>query len=105
VLAAAGGFTAEGTWVTPRRSHFLPARVLMLLFRGKFLAMLRHGIERRSLRLPPDLSRERCVSLLNRLGRKQWNVHIQDRYAHGAGVAAYLACLPVGRRATSRAGR
>ena len=33
----------------------------------------------------------RCASLLNRLGRKKWNVHLRARYAHGQGVAAYLA--------------
>ena len=37
------------------------------------------------------LGRERFVSLLNRLGRKKWNVHLRARYAHGEGVAAYLA--------------
>ena len=91
VLAADGGFTADGAWMAPRRSHFLPARVVMLLFRGKLLAALREGVERRGLRLPPDLSRERFTSLLNRLGRKKWNVHIRARHVHGAGVAAYLA--------------
>ena len=91
VLAADGGLDEHGAWVKPRRSHFLPARVLMLLFRGKFLAALRRSAERRALRLPPDLTRERFSSLLNRLGRKKWNVHIRERYAHGQGVAAYLA--------------
>jgi len=91
VLAADGGLSAEGAWVAPRRSHFLPVRVLMLVFRGKLLAALREAIERRSLRIPADSSPERLRSLLNRLGRKKWNVHLRARYAHGAGVAAYLA--------------
>lgn len=91
VLAADGGLSADGAWVTPRRSHFLPARALMLVFRGKLLAALREAIERRHLRIPADTSAERLCSLLNRLGRKKWNVHIRARYAHGAGVAAYLA--------------
>ena len=91
VLAADGGLDVHGAWIKPRRSHFLPARVLMMLFRGKLLAMLRQGIEHAHLRLPPDTSRERLGSLLNRLGRKKWNVHIRARYAHGEGVAAYLA--------------
>jgi hypothetical protein len=91
VLIADGGLDDQGAWVKPRRSHFLPARVLMLLFRGKFLAAVRKSVERQRLRLPPDTSRERLGSLLNRLGRKKWNVHIRARYAHGQGVAAYLA--------------
>ena len=91
VLAADGGLDENGAWVRPRRSHFLPARVLMLLFRGKLLAALREATERGTLRLPPDSSRERTLSLLNRLGRKKWNVHIRARYAHGQGVTAYLA--------------
>jgi len=91
VLAADGGLDENGAWVRPRRSHFLPARVLMRLFRGKLLAALRQGIERALLRLPPDLSRQRCATLLNRLGRKKWHVYIRARYAHGEGVAAYLA--------------
>jgi len=91
VLIADGGLDDQGAWVKPRRSHFLPARVLMLLFRGKFLAAVRKGVGRRRLRLPPDMSRERLGSLLNRVGRKKWNVHIRARYAYGEGVAAYLA--------------
>ena len=91
VLAADGGLDDNGAWVKPRRSHFLPARVLMRLFRGKLLAALREAIEASELRLPAEVSRERAFSLLNRLGRKKWNVHIRARYAHGEGVAAYLA--------------
>jgi len=90
-LVSDGGMR-EGEWVSPRRSHFLPAKVVMLLFRGKLLAALRelHGHGR--LRLPDDMSPERLVSLLNRLGRKvKWNVRVCERYAHGRGVSLYLA--------------
>jgi len=90
VLIADGGLK-DGAWVKPRRSYFLPARVVMLVFRGKLLDALKHALERGELRVPADLSRERLRSLLNRLGRKKWNVHIRARYAHGQGVAAYLA--------------
>jgi len=91
VLAADGGLDVAGSWVVPRRSHFLPARVLMLLFRGKLLAALREAVGTGRLRLPPDLPRARARALLTGLGRKKWNVHIRARYAHGAGVAAYRA--------------
>jgi hypothetical protein len=91
VLVADGGLDANGTWVRPRRSHFLPARVVMLLFRGKLLAALRAALSAGRLRLPPDTNRGRVLKLLNELGRKKWNVHLRARYAHGEGVAAYLA--------------
>ena len=90
-LVADGGLTEAGIWVHPRRSHFLPARVVMMLFRGKLLAAIKDGLAQSQLRLPPNQSRERFGSLLNKLGRRKWNVRLFTRYAHGAGVATYLA--------------
>jgi hypothetical protein len=78
--------------VAPRRSHFLPAKVVMLLFRGKLLDALRTRHRRGELRRPEAMSPERFTSLLNRLGRKvKWNVRVCTRYAHGRGVSLYLA--------------
>lgn len=90
-LVADGGLTEAGIWVPPKRSHFLPARVVMMLFRGKFLAAVKGALESGKLRLPPNPSRARFTSLLNKLGRVKWNVRLCTRYAHGAGVTAYLA--------------
>jgi hypothetical protein len=89
-LVTDGGLATDH-WRTPRRSHFLPARVLRALFRGKFLAALAHSLAEGALRLPPDLSPERATSLLNRLGRLSWHVWLCQRYAHGHGVLLYLA--------------
>jgi hypothetical protein len=90
-LVSDGGM-GEGIWITPRRSHFLPARVVMMLFRGKLLAALRTLHQEGQLRLPDALSPERFASLLNRFGRKvKWNVRVCERYAHGRGVSVYLA--------------
>jgi hypothetical protein len=90
-LVSDGGMR-DGVWVAPRRSHFLPAKVVMMLFRGKLLDALR-GLHRRGeLRLPEQASAQMFASLLNRLGRKlKWNVRVCSRYAHGRGVSAYLA--------------
>lgn len=89
-LVTDGGLDAAG-WVRPRRSHFLPARVLMALFRGKFLAAVRALGQSGTLRLPEAMSPEHLASLLNRLGRKKWHVFVSARYAHGDGVSCYLA--------------
>ena len=90
-LVSDGGMS-DGLWVSPRRSHFLPAKVVMIMFRGKLLDALR-GLHRGGqLRLPDAMSTERFASLLNRLGRKvKWNVRVCERYAHGRGVSLYLA--------------
>ena len=90
-LVSDGGL-ADGVWVKPQRSHLLPARVLMMLFRGKLLDALRELHRRGQLRLADAMSAERFVSLTNRLGRKvKWNVRVCARYAHGRGVSVYLA--------------
>jgi hypothetical protein len=90
-LVTDGGLP-DGVWVKPRRSHFLPAQVVMQLFRGQLLDALRSLHRCEQLRLPDDLSPERFVSLLNRLGRKiRWNVRVCERYAHGREVSVYLA--------------
>lgn len=89
-LVTDGGL-ADGQWRTPRRSHFLPARVVRAVFRGKLLAALREHLARNALRLPPDLSVARAQSLINRLGRVSWHVWLCQRYAHGEGVLLYLA--------------
>lgn len=81
----------DGHWLTPRRGHFLPARVVKSLFRGKFLAMLSDLLDNGALKLPPDYSAERIRSLINRLGRVKWHAWLCDRYEHGLGVITYLA--------------
>ncbi len=91
VLVSDGGLSSTGAWVTPRRSHFLPARVVMMLFRGKLLGAVRALHRAGALRLPERLSEAHFDRLLNRLGRVKWNVRIQARYAHGEGVSLYLA--------------
>jgi hypothetical protein len=90
-LVSDGGLR-DGIWVRARRSHFLPATVVMMLFRGKLIDALRRVHRGGELRLPDAVSAERFVSLLNRLGRKvKWNVRVCERYAHGRGVSVYLA--------------
>jgi len=89
-LVSDGGVHNE-QWVTPKRSHFLPASVVKALFRGKFLAILSDLLASGALKLQPDCSAERLKSLLNRLGRVKWHVWLCKRYDHGLGVIAYLA--------------
>lgn len=90
-LVTGGGLTDEGQWVAVQHGFLLPVRVVMAVFRGKLLAALRQGVGPSQLMLPEGQSRQQLEHLLNKLGRMKWNVHIRERYAHGAGVLTYLA--------------
>jgi hypothetical protein len=61
----------------------------MAVFRGKMLSALRRALDRDALVLPEAMRPQQVLNLLNRLGRAPqtpWNVHIRERYCHGAGV-------------------
>jgi len=89
-LVTDGGLEQE-QWVAPRRSHFLPARAVMHLFRGKFLARLRQLQATGQLHLPGSISPQGFGRLVHQLGRKKWHVFLSARYSHGEGVSLYLA--------------
>jgi hypothetical protein len=93
-LVTGGGLTADGQWKAVRNGFLLPARVVMAVFRGKMLDAIRHALARGDLTLPATLRPQQVLNLLTRLGHPRkttWNVHIRERYRHGAGVVTYLA--------------
>ena len=93
-LVTGGGLTPDGHWKAVRNGFLLPARVVMAVFRGKMLGALRRAFARDALVLPEAMRPQQFFNLLNRLGhptKTRWNVHIMERYPHGAGVVTYLA--------------
>jgi len=89
-LITDGGLDSDGHWRRPRRSHFLPAKPLMLAFRGRFCALLHRSLDGGKLEAPGGDVRQ-WHGLIGRCQRKKWNVRIERRYAHGRGLAVYLA--------------
>jgi len=90
-LVTAGGIGPDGNWVQHEGQWLLPGKALGRKFRGKFLALLRRGVESGRLQLPPGMWKQKCLNLLNKLGRGKCVVEIRPRYNHGRGVLAYLA--------------
>jgi hypothetical protein len=86
-----GGLDEGGSWIEPKRKSFLPAKVMMMIFRGKYLAGIRQSIEKGDLVIPSNKRRQQVINLCNKLGRKCWVVHCAKPYEHGTGVAKYLA--------------
>ncbi len=90
-LVTGGGRTAEGQWRAVRNGFLLPIRVVMPVFRGKLLYAIEHAVRQGTLALPVGMTRAQWAQLRQHLGGRKWNVHIRERYAHGAGVLTYVA--------------
>ena len=82
-LVTGGGINHNNEWMPVKNGYLLPFRVVRSLFRGRFIAALRNAFRKGTLDLPTELNESTFHGLLNRLAKKtQWNVHIQERYAH-----------------------
>lgn len=90
-LVTGGGVSPTGEWMSVRNGYLLPVAVVRMIFRGKFLAALRTAVARGRVAVPDGLTEPQLTTLLNKLGRKEWNVCIRERYRHGSGVLTYLA--------------
>ena len=88
-LVTAGGVNAAGQWRAARDNYLLPLKPLHRLFCGKLIALLREVLPTWSL--PPHLPQPHWLNLFGTLYRKHWNIQINPPYAHGKGVALYLA--------------
>lgn len=86
-----GGLDIAGQWQTPKRKCFLPAKVMMQIFRGKYLEGIKQAVDAKELMVPTGLSSQQVVNLCNKLGRSVWVLHCVKPYEHGHGVAKYLA--------------
>ena len=89
-LISGGGLDGEH-WKAVKNGFLLPVVLLMERFRERFLNALRRALAKKKLRLPPEKSAADLVKVFARIEKIKWNVHIRERYAHGEGVAHYLA--------------
>jgi hypothetical protein len=86
-----GGIDKSGGWQTPKRASFLPAKVMMMIFRGKYLAGIKKALAADELVRPTNEREQKLLNLCNKLGRRDWVVYCAKAYEHGQGVAKYLA--------------
>jgi hypothetical protein len=90
-LVSGGGLTRAGDWKAVHNGYLLPVRVVKSLYRGKMLAAIGEALEEDRLRLPAQSTKAHWARCVRRLHRKNWNVHLAQRYPHGRGVLRYLA--------------
>jgi hypothetical protein len=91
VLVTAGGLDAHQQWRACRRAFLVPVKALAQLFRAKLLSRLQEALSSQRLHLPPANDAAHWAGLLRAQWRRHWNVQICEPYAHGRGVALYLA--------------
>jgi len=86
-----GGLDSKGKWQAPKRKCYLPAKVMMMIFRGKYLAGIKKALAADELVIPTNEREQQLINLCNKLGRQDWVVYCAKPYEHGHGVAKYLA--------------
>lgn len=90
-LLSAGGLDAQQHWRAGRPGFALPLKPLQIVFRGKLLGGIGQLLSQRVLTLPPAMHEPHWRQLIRQLYREHWNIEIRPPYAHGRGVALYLA--------------
>ena len=94
-IVPGGGLAADGTrWINSRRTFFIPVHVLSEVFRGKFLARLKHAYRTGQLKcvgqLEPLRQSQTFQKLLDRLYTKGWVVYAKQPFGGPKQVLAYL---------------
>ncbi len=90
-LVTGGGLNSAGEWVWAKKDFLLPYGVIRDVFRRYVRKAIAKALDQGALELPDHMGPQQLKNLLNKLGRKKWNVRICEKYSHGNGVLTYLA--------------
>jgi hypothetical protein len=90
-LVTGGGLTKSGEWKPVRNGYLLSVSVVREVYAKRMLAMIREELGAGRLRVPEGQQVDTWQRITVKLGGKKWNVNIRERYAHGTGIATYLA--------------
>jgi Putative transposase/Transposase zinc-binding domain len=95
VIPAGGLSPDHQRWIHPRYAFFLPVKVLSRVFRGKFIAGLKHTFHQGKLKFPgtmKHLAKEKAFhAFLRPLFRHDWVVYAKPPFGGPEHVLHYLA--------------
>lgn len=89
-VVTAGGVSASGAWVEPRRRCLFPFKPLQVVFKETFCHGLLRLAKRGKLRLPAEWDTARVKQLCRDLRQQRWNIEICERYEDATAVLNYL---------------
>jgi Putative transposase/Transposase zinc-binding domain len=90
-LVAGGALSEAGTWIAAKRGFLFPVRALSKVFRGKFVAALKHARQAGKLRGAAWLADAPWRDLLARLHAQEWVVYAKQPLGGPAQVLEYLS--------------
>lgn len=90
-LVTGCGLCQSGQLRSAVKDFLLPYDLIKDSFRKHVRKAILKALKRQDLVLPDGMRPQQLKNLLNKLGRKKWNVRICEKYPHGSGVLTYLA--------------
>jgi hypothetical protein len=90
-VITAGGLNKDGQWVRPKNDYLVPIRAIKALYRGKFQAHIKPLILSDDVNFPKNETPESLLALHQGVYKKEWSIHIQEKYSHAKGVLNYLS--------------
>jgi len=89
-LVTGCGLSASGELKAAVKDFLLPYDLIKDTFRKHVRNAVLKALNKEELVLPEGIGPQQVKNLMNKLGRKKWNVRICDKYPHGSGVLTYL---------------
>ena len=90
-LVTGCGLSASGELKMAVKDFLLPYDLIKDTFRKHVRKAILKALNKGDLVLPEGMRPQQVKNLMNKLGRKKWNVRICEKYSHGNGVLTYLA--------------
>jgi hypothetical protein len=95
VVPGGGPSPDHARWVSARATFFLPVKVLSRVFRGKFVAGLRHAFQHHQLRFYGEClslaEKKNFLAFLRTLFQQEWIVYAKPPFGGPEHVLRYLA--------------
>ena len=90
-LVTGCGLCPSGELRSAVKDFLLPYDLIKATFRKHTRKAIVKALNKGQLVLPDGMRPQQVQNLINKLGRKKWNVRICEKYSHGDGVLTYLA--------------
>ena len=89
-LVTGCGLCQSGELRSAVKDFLLPYDLIKDTFRKHARKAILKALNKAELVLPDGMRAQQVENLMNKLGRKKWNVRICEKYPHGNGVLTYL---------------